>query len=190
MTDPDGKFVWFVASFLCGLTVFANTPETEDDIYTGPTEAAILLPLPKIGPAVEFFGSVSRGPTLKLTGKLKNAPQIRINNATGKVAESYVSKSLTKKYGKGNVYSHITAKFKDGKKVVFDNVVHKDGKLLINETKANGAKLSKNQQRFFKGGESVTFVGEKAEEAKVFGRTINANTVETSITRVKVKIKE
>ena len=74
--------------------------------------------------------------------------------------------------------------------MVFDNAVHKEGKILINETKANGAVLSKQQKRFFQNGESVTFVGGKAKKAEVEGMTISASDVETSITRVKVKIKE
>ena len=192
--DPDGQFWWFVVAAAVGLSEYANAPETENDIYTGPTGAAIVLPLPSLGAGAKFLGVVTKGRStelaLNITGHLKGAAQITKNKAVGKIAEASITKTLMKKYGNGNVYSQITAKFKDGKRVVFDNVVHKNGKLLINETKANGAKLSKNQRRFFQGGESVTFVGEKAKKAEVEGMTININNVETSITKVQVKIKE
>lgn len=85
----------------------------------------------------------------------------------------------------------ITGRFADGTKVVFDNVVVKDGQIvLINETKSGLAMLSEQQVRFFKNGEVVKFVGDKAKELKILGKEVSnivtktAEKVETTVTNI------
>lgn len=114
--------------------------------------------------------------TVKKT--LTKAEQLAINKAAGLAMQANVTKSLIKKFGEGNVKSQITARFKDGTKVVFDDVILENGKLIaINETKSGGAKLSAQQARFFEKGEAVTFVGQKAKKAKILGKEITNKSV-------------
>lgn len=63
-----------------------------------------------------------------------------------------------------------------------------EGGLLISETKANAAKLTKQQERFFKGGESVSFVGDKANKMGLKGKIFDSSKVETNIVQVQVKV--
>lgn len=75
-----------------------------------------------------------------------------------------------------------------GSKVVFDNVVVKNGKVvLVNETKSGHAKLSAQQIRFFEKNQSVTFVGNKAERLGIKGTKINASSTKTKVSHVNVE---
>lgn len=82
----------------------------------------------------------------------------------------------------------ITARFEDGSKIVFDNVVVKNGKIVyIGETKSGKATLSAQQKRFFENGESVKFVGDKADMIKIKGEKVDKSSVETKVERVTVE---
>ena len=78
--------------------------------------------------------------------------------------------------------------FEDGSTVVFDNVVtDEEGKIiLVNETKFNNAKLSPQQERFFRGGESVLLKGKNSanENVNLNGRLVNPNKVPLQERRV------
>jgi RHS repeat-associated protein len=116
---------------------------------------------------------VEQGSEAIIKETISKAEQIAINKAVGKAAEATVTKKLIEEFGEQNVKSQITARFKDGTAVVFDNVVLKDGKIVaINETKSGAAQLTKQQARFFEGGEAVKFVGEKAKDAEILGKEI------------------
>lgn len=70
---------------------------------------------------------------------------------------------------------------------IFDNVVVKDGKVvLIGETKSGKAVLSNQQKRFFNEGQEVTFVGDRSAELGIKGRKISNKTVETQVTTIPV----
>lgn len=114
--------------------------------------------------------------------------QVQRNRTIGKIAERQVTESLKKIYGKeAKIGEQISARFKDGSKVVFDNVVVKDGKVvLIGETKSGKAVLSKQQKRFFNEGQEVTFVGDRSAELGIKGRKISNKTVETKVTTIPV----
>lgn len=113
---------------------------------------------------------------------------IQRNRIIGKSAEKQVTAQIRKLYGKSaKVGEQITARFKDGSKVVFDNVVVENGTItFINETKSGGAKLSQQQLRFFEGNEAVTFVGKKADVLNIKGKTIQASKVETKVSHLEV----
>ena len=114
---------------------------------------------------------------------------IQRNRIIGKMAESQITKGLVKCFGKdATVGEQITARFSDGSKVVFDNVVVKNGKVvLVNETKSGKATLSAQQKRFFKQNETVTFVGNKAERLGIKGAKVNASSTKTKISHVDVE---
>jgi len=119
---------------------------------------------------------------------LKKSEQVAINRAVGKAAEEVVTKTLVKKYGAKNVGTQITARFADGTAVVFDNVVIKEGRIvMINETKSGTAKLTTQQARFFEKGEKVTFVGKKAEDLGIKGRQISNKTEGLSLKETRVE---
>jgi len=164
-TDVDSKSIVASAVIGAGGVGLANIAKKGYQAYKG-------------AKAVQQSTSVA-------TKTITKAEQLAINRTVGKAAEIGVTKELVAKYGAKNVGSQITARFKDGTKVVFDNVVVKDGKaVLINETKSGAANLSTQQARFFDGGEAVTFVGEKAQQLKLLGQTINNTKVATKITTV------
>jgi hypothetical protein len=122
---------------------------------------------------------------------LKKSEQVAINRAVGKAAEEVVTKTLVKKYGAKNVGTQITARFADGSAVVFDNVVIKEGKIvMINETKSGTAKLTKQQARFFENGEKVTFVGKNADELRIKGRSISKKSEGLSLRETRVEKNE
>lgn len=124
--------------------------------------------------------------TTAVSSGITKAEQLAINKAAGKLAEKNVTKSLIAKYENATVGTQITARFESGSAVVFDNVVVENGKvLLINETKAGGAKLSTGQNAFFKLGEAATFVGEKAKQLGILGQTITKEQTATTITNYK-----
>jgi hypothetical protein len=119
---------------------------------------------------------------------LKKSEQVAINRAVGKAAEEVVTKTLVKKYGAKNVGTQITARFADGTAVVFDNVVIKEGRIvMINETKSGTAKLTTQQARFFEKGEKVTFVGAKAEKLGIKGEQISNKTKGLNLKETRVE---
>ncbi|WP_448105212.1 hypothetical protein [Pedobacter panaciterrae] len=84
------------------------------------------------------------------------------------------------------VIDQVTGKFSDGTTTKFDNIVvdSKTGKVkLVNETKTGNAKLSKQQKRYHKDGESVELTGGNAKDAA--GTTVNKNSTNTRVSRVK-----
>lgn len=110
----------------------------------------------------------------------------------GKIGEKETFKEIEKKYeGKTvNIMEQVTGEFQDGKRTIFDFVVtdEKGNVLEVVESKTNTATLTKNQRRFYTGGEAVTFVGDKAVDIKktpistsdtyasVYKRTVNRYT--------------
>ena len=142
----------------------------------------------KVG--VKELAEVSAKEALEQTTKtaLKKSEQVAINRAVGKAAEEVVTKTLVKKYGVKNVGTQITARFADGTAVVFDNVVLKEGRIvMINETKSGAAKLTKQQERFFLKGEKVTFVGKKADDLGIKGRSISKKSEGLSLRETRVE---
>lgn len=76
---------------------------------------------------------------------------IQANRRFGKMAEEIITKKLKTHFSDAVVAEQITGRFKDGSKVVFDNVIVKDGKvLLINETKAGGQDYLLSKKGFLK----------------------------------------
>ena len=89
---------------------------------------------------------------------------IQQNRRIGKLAEEIVTKELKVSYSDAVVGEQITGRFLDGIKVVFDNVVVQDGKIiLINETKSGGAVLSSQQKRFLTMEKVLSYAGIKLE---------------------------
>ncbi len=150
--------------------------------YLGATISGIGL-VPYAGDAAKIF---KVGKDIKIIKKAISV--IQRNRIIGKSAEKQVTAQIRKLYGKGaKVGEQITARFKDGSKVVFDNVVVENGTItFINETKSGGAKLSQQQLRFFEGNEAVTFVGKKADVLNIKGKTIQASKVETKVSHLEV----
>lgn len=139
--------------------------------------------IPYVGDAFKVF---KIGKDVRI---IKNSiAAVQRNRMIGKIAEMQVTQKLIKKFGRNaKVGEQVTAKFADGKKVVFNNVVVKDGKVvLVNETKSGNAALTSNQKRYFEDGESVTFVGGNAEKLGIKGLKINAATTVSTVERVPV----
>lgn len=110
----------------------------------------------------------------------------RTVKTSGESDQVYVNSEFAGK--DATVGEQITARFSDGSKVVFDNVVVKNGKVvLVNETKSGKATLSAQQKRFFKQNETVTFVGNKAERLGIKGAKVNASSTKTKISHVDVE---
>lgn len=145
-----------------------------------------------------YIGDIPKVTKIEVDYKiLKSATHsIQMNRRIGEIAEAHITNQLAKKFGKeATIGEQITARFNDGTRVVFDNVVVKNGKVvLVNETKASvkGArlKLSPQQARFFEKGESVTFVGSKADALGIKGSRVSNSSTQTSVSRVEVKINE
>jgi len=115
------------------------------------------------------------------------------NKAIGDLGEDAARDLLSKKYKDSGVeiVEQAQGKFKDGKRVIFDFLVvdKETGDIIeIVESKANGAKLSPNQKRFFEGGESLELMGKRAQEAGLIGDKKNPKKVELSTTKVKSSI--
>lgn len=110
---------------------------------------------------------------------------IEFNAQMGKEAERLVTRELVQN-ADGAVVNQVMGQFEDGTKVVFDNIVlDENGNIvLVNETKYNEAKLSKQQKRFFEKKESVTLIGKNATEGGIDGRVVDPNTVPTKKTTV------
>lgn len=150
-----------------------------------------------LGAVLPGVGDAAKGTRIKADyNTLNHALQgIQFNRKIGKVAEEAVTKKLTQQYGNNAlVGTQITARFDDGTRVVFDNVVVEGKEIsLISETKAsvNGVsfRLSPQQERFFIRGEKVTFVGERAEQLSIKGRSITKTDTKTSISFVTVTLK-
>ena len=146
---------------------------------------------------IPYIGDIPKVGKLEVDYKiLKNATHtIQANRQIGKMAESHITKILATKFGKeATIGEQVTARFSDGSRVVFDNVVVKNGNVvLINETKASvkgsSFKLSPHQSRFFENGESVTFVGAKAESLGIKGHKVSKATTNTRVSQVEVTIK-
>jgi RHS repeat-associated protein len=116
---------------------------------------------------------------------ISKGEQLAINKAAGKLAEKQVTTSLISTFKNATVGEQITARFADGSAVVFDNVIVQNGKVvLINETKSGGAVLSTAQKGFFELHKAVTFVGAKAKELGILGKTITAEQTISKISRV------
>lgn len=109
--------------------------------------------------------------------------QFELNKQLGAEAEDLVTTELESD-AHVTVLNQVTGEFEDGSTVRFDNVVlDEEGKvILVNETKYNNAKLSSQQKRFFKGGESVLLKGKNAEGAS--GTLVNPNKTQIQERRV------
>jgi hypothetical protein len=83
--------------------------------------------------------------------KEKKKEQVTKNGVKGKKAEKEVTKDLEEEFPEDEVLTQVTGKFKDGKTIVFDNVIL-DGKTKkvkgTNETKSGNARLTKPQKRY------------------------------------------
>ncbi|MDG5490633.1 hypothetical protein [Psychroserpens sp. SPM9] len=150
------------------------------------------------GAAIKYGGPLLKA-GFKALGKLfgksdevSDAAKILAKNKDiGTKGENLITESLGKEFKGDEILTQVTGKFEDGTKVRFDNVVvdPKTGKIkLVNETKTGNAKLSKQQERFFNGGESVELVGKNAGGVK--GQTISNSTTQTRATTVDRKLLE
>ncbi len=111
----------------------------------------------------------------------------------GKIGEVETHKELKEKYKgqKVRIAEQVTGEFQDGARTIFDFVVtdEKGNVLEVVESKTNTARLTKNQRRFYTGGEAINFVGDNAAHinkktavsttntfASVYRRTVNRYT--------------
>lgn len=114
------------------------------------------------------------------------ADNLAKNKAIGKEGEKIVTESLQKEVGEGKeILEQVTGKFEDGTTTRFDNVVvdKKTGNIdMVNETKTGNASYTKQQSRYYEGGESVTLTGGNAGAAA--GQTISTSTTISQTSRV------
>lgn len=90
------------------------------------------------------------------------------NKSIGKQGEKVVTEALQKEVGEGKqVFEQVSGKLDNGGRTQFDNVIvdKKTGKVeIVNETKTGAADYSKNQSRYYEGGETATFSGKKQKK--------------------------
>ncbi len=201
--DPDGNQVDVVDTVLD----FVPFVGSAKDIYKGARDGdwltlgigvgGLIVDVATLGAGSIVKGAVKTGvkqgikqaakQTVKEAAitRAKKAAILQTNKLVGQAAEKKVTNALIKRFKSSDVGTQITARFKDGKAVVFDNVVVKNGRIqLINETKTGAAKLSTAQQRFFEGGEAVEFVGEKAKQLNILGSKVDKSKIATEVTRI------
>jgi hypothetical protein len=187
--DPDGKdFIDFIPIVGSGRDIY-NGAKNGDWLTLGIGVAGLALDVVTLGEGSALKGGVKSA--LKMGAKevaadevksvgrtLTKAEILQLNRSVGKAWEKQITETLIKKFSKENVKSQITGVFKDGTRVVFDDVILKDGKVVaVNESKSGAAKLSKQQARFFEQGEEVTFVGQKAKDAGILNQPLKSKNV-------------
>jgi RHS repeat-associated protein len=115
------------------------------------------------------------------------------SKAIGEIGEKSAKDLIKEKYKDSSVevLEQIQGKFEDKTRTVFDFVVvdKETGDILeVVESKANGAKLTPNQKKFFDEGKSVELFGsnlKKAEEdgLSIVDKAINSKKVESTIVK-------
>ena len=104
------------------------------------------------------------------------------SNQIGKIGEKNTQDFIKEKYNgeKIQIVEQVQGKFADGKRTIFDFVVlNEDGDIIeVVESKANGAKLTANQKKFYEEGSSVTLFGKRAEAAGLMDKSAAERTID------------
>ena len=104
------------------------------------------------------------------------------SSAIGEIGEKNAKDLINEKYkgDKIKIIEQVQGKFDDGKRTIFDFVVlNEDGDIIeVVESKANGAKLTANQKKFYEEGSSVTLFGKRAEAAGLMEKSVAERTID------------